>query len=67
MFYSNNYVAFLGGINCDELNCLEIEFLQILNWDLVVEPEEYAKYTHLLDQEFSHPLSGEVQEIIRQI
>ena len=41
MFYSNNYVAFLGGVSCQELNILELEFLETLKWNPIIEENEY--------------------------
>ena len=49
MFYSNNYVAFLGGINCNELNILELEFLSTLTWNLTVDEGEYDRYSSSLN------------------
>lgn len=49
MFYSNNYVAFLGGITCEELNCIEVEFLETLNWECTLEESDYYRYSDTLN------------------
>ena len=43
-FFDNEYYSKVGGVPCVEMNLLEIEMLQMLDYDLVVAAEEYEKY-----------------------
>lgn len=43
-FYNNAFYAKLGGVAPLEMNSLELEFLQLLNFSLFVSPEVYSKY-----------------------
>ena len=43
-FYNNAFYAKLGGVASIEMNSLELEFLQLLNFSLFVSPEVYLKY-----------------------
>ena len=43
-FYNNAFYAKLGGVASIEMNSLELEFLQLLNFSLFVSPEVYFKY-----------------------
>ena len=43
-FYNNAFYAKLGGVAAMEMNSLELEFLQLLNFTLFVSPEVYMKY-----------------------
>ena len=43
-FYNNAFYAKLGGVASAEMNSLELEFLQLLNFSLFVSPEVYVKY-----------------------
>lgn len=43
-FYNNAFYAKLGGVAPMEMNSLELEFLQLLNFSLFVSPEVYLKY-----------------------
>jgi hypothetical protein len=44
VYYGNNFVAFVGGVHLKELNLLESEFLNYIDWNLWVEAEEYDFY-----------------------
>lgn len=44
MYYANAYYAKVGGIPLKEVNALEAELLQRLNWTVVVAPNEYQLY-----------------------
>jgi hypothetical protein len=48
LFYNNAYYAKLGGIPLPELNLLEIEFLQLNNFEMFVHNQCYEKYFHQL-------------------
>jgi len=48
VFYSNAYYAKVGGVKIPEINGLEFRFVQLLNWELHVQPEEYEVYEKIL-------------------
>ena len=51
VYYNNEYFAKVGGISNKELNALEIEFLNYLNFNLFVDPVLFFKYrVRLLSQ-----------------
>ncbi len=43
-YYSNKYYAKVGGINLDEINDLEYNFLILLNFDVFIDEDTYEKY-----------------------
>jgi len=43
-YYSNEYFAKIGGITNKEMNVLEIEFLNAINFSLHVEPLMFFRY-----------------------
>eukprot|EP00753_Platysulcus_tardus_P012570 PLAT3435.2.p1 GENE.PLAT3435.2~~PLAT3435.2.p1 ORF type:complete len:264 (-),score=83.05 PLAT3435.2:32-823(-) len=43
-FYNNQYYAKIGGLPCEELNNLELEFLFMTNFSLHVDAVTYHKY-----------------------
>mmetsp|Transcript_21974 Transcript_21974/g.37701 ORF Transcript_21974/g.37701 Transcript_21974/m.37701 type:complete len:218 (+) Transcript_21974:233-886(+) len=43
-YYNNAYYAKVGGVSCHELNCLELDFLFMINFSLNVTPEVYDQY-----------------------
>jgi len=43
-YYSNEYFARIGGISNKEINVLEIEFLNAINFSLHVEPMMFFRY-----------------------
>lgn len=44
--YTNSVWATIGGIRQEEMNVLELEFLFLLQFSLVVTKDEYEKYEH---------------------
>lgn len=48
VFLTNEYYAHIGGICAEELNRLEIEFLDAICFSLFVTSEDYNRYTSLL-------------------
>ena len=44
LFYNNAFYAKLGGVSTIEMNSLELEFLQLVNFTLFVTPDVYNKY-----------------------
>ena len=49
-FYSNKYYSKVGGINLNELNFLEAEFIKLLNYELFIEYDTFFKYKKYLKQ-----------------
>lgn len=47
-FYNNEYYARVGGISNKEINVLEIEFLNLVNFNLHVDPILFLKYRQRL-------------------
>jgi hypothetical protein len=45
VFYGNHFVAYVGGVHLQEMNLLESEFLNYIDWKLWVEPAEFDFYT----------------------
>lgn len=48
IFYSNIHYATVGGVSARELGFMERRFLQLLDWQLLVQTEEFALYSSLL-------------------
>jgi hypothetical protein len=44
VYYSNSYYARVGGVKTKEVNGLEAQFLQLIDWKLHVSPQEYDQY-----------------------
>merc|ERR1719409_2507088 len=44
VYYSNAYYAKVGGVKTKEVNALESQFLQLIDWKLHVSPQEYDQY-----------------------
>ena len=49
MYYSNEYFAHLGGVSILELNEMEMTLLEILDFDIIVNMEEYTTYQTAVD------------------
>lgn len=65
IFYSNNYfTSRCGFIKVEELNRLEEIFLDVIDWNLTVDFEEYETYDSGLQQFFEAPLQPETIRII---
>lgn len=47
-FYSNVFYAKIGGLEIKQLNCLEVEFVIALNFDLFVDNKIFEKYESTL-------------------
>lgn len=47
-FYNNEYFSKVGGISNMELNLLEIEFLNFINFSLYVDPILFFRYREQL-------------------
>jgi hypothetical protein len=48
-FYNNKCFAEIAGISVQEMNDLEIEFVDILDFDLNVTKQEFVKYYKLIE------------------
>jgi len=48
VFYTSAYYAKVGGVSVQEMNKLEARFVQMLDWNLHVHPEEYRIYEDAL-------------------
>lgn len=46
--YKNSYFAKLSGISKSEINFLELDFLRWIDFNLLIQPEEYKKYQNSL-------------------
>ena len=57
VYYTNAFYADVGGINPDELNMLEVDFLCKICFNLYVTPQEYQKYYDNLKEHCSFPVS----------
>lgn len=44
IFYGNHFVAYVGGVQLEEINLLEVEFLNYIDWCLWVDAPEYEFY-----------------------
>merc|ERR1719487_223256 len=44
VYYSNAYYAKVGGVKLKEVNALQAQFLQLIDWKLHVSPQEYDQY-----------------------
>lgn len=44
IYYSNRFYANVGGLPVKELNALEGKMLQLLSFELVVDPQEFERY-----------------------
>jgi len=47
-YASNSYFAKVGGIEASELNALEAEFMELINWRLFVKASDYDWYLNAL-------------------
>ncbi|KAM3165429.1 Cyclin [Lachancea thermotolerans] len=60
-FYSNSRYARVGGISLKELNHLELQFLVLCDFELIISVEELQKYSNLL-RDFWHREMGDAPE-----
>lgn len=47
-YFTNQYYAKVGGISLKEFNCLEVEFLTMINYKLYVEDQIFIQYREKL-------------------
>ena len=67
LFYGNYTISQIGGISLHELNTLEQEFLEIIEFDLNVNLDEYHSYLNGLQQFFKEPLHIDTRNIIEEV
>ena len=65
-FYKNSDISRIGGFHLQEINFLEEEFLDIIDFNLIVYGQEYDQYTVSLRAFFSQQLSTETVSIIEE-
>lgn len=53
-FFTNDLYARIGGVPVDEMNNLELDFVFLINFSLLITPEEYQKFYNEL---FTHCMS----------
>ena len=66
-FYLNSYMSYIGGVQLQEINFLEEEFLDIIDFNLSVDTQEYETYLRGLKAFFASPLQPETIAIIEEI
>ncbi len=49
-YFGNNFYADVGGVHIDELNAMEVELLNLLDWSLFIDDESFNKYKSYFDQ-----------------
>lgn len=59
-FYLNSYLAHIGGLELSELNHLERMFLEILDFNLSIDIEEYENYKTGLTAFYATPLNANI-------
>lgn len=47
-YYTNRYIAQVGGVTLNNINELERHFIEICDWHLYVSPEEFELYERAL-------------------
>ncbi|CDW72498.1 cyclin 2 [Stylonychia lemnae] len=52
IFFGNQHVAYIGGVNTNEINILEAEFLKTIEWRVWVDPSDYDYYQGGVQQHF---------------
>jgi hypothetical protein len=46
--YTNAFYADIGNVRTEELNCMERQFCNLIDWQFFVGPEEYIRYNDLI-------------------
>ena len=65
-YYANSFVSRELGIPLPELNQMEMDFLDILDFDISVSEKEYSKYLQSL-QVFAQSNEATVSKIAKEI
>ena len=53
VFYGNNFIAQIGGVQLSEMNLLEVEFLKLINWSIWMDSNEFNHYLNGVLSHFS--------------
>jgi hypothetical protein len=59
-YFENKHFSDISGISLQEINFLELNFLGIIEFNLVVNTEEYDQYLTALHQFFENEASRDV-------
>lgn len=51
IFFANQYIASVGGVTLQNLNELEEFFVEVIDWQLFISPEEFHCYENVLRQQ----------------
>ena len=51
-FFLNSEIANLGGVNLQEMNFLEEEFLDTIDFNIIVDDDEYDSYKKQIESSF---------------
>ena len=49
IYYDNNYYAQVAGVRCKELNLIEFNYLELIEFQLFIEERQYLKYKNYLE------------------
>jgi hypothetical protein len=66
-FYGNTTIAKLGGVDISELNRLEEEFLELLDFHINITSEEYTDALKNIQHSFKQPRSDRLQDVINTV
>ncbi len=47
-YYTNKYIAQVGGVSLQNINELETFFIEMVDWNLNITEEQFAQYEHLI-------------------
>ena len=61
-YYKNSYYSRVGGITNSELNMLELQFLQLIDFKLFVSTDEFENYRNTLLEHFGNLVPVEVNQ-----
>jgi len=66
-YFLNSDICRIGGVTLQALNSLEEDFLDIIDFNLVIDEAEYEQYLNGLKIFFNSPLSAETVSVIEDI
>eukprot|EP00831_Metopus_contortus_P028320 TRINITY_DN23569_c0_g2_i6.p1 TRINITY_DN23569_c0_g2~~TRINITY_DN23569_c0_g2_i6.p1 ORF type:complete len:184 (+),score=19.81 TRINITY_DN23569_c0_g2_i6:268-819(+) len=64
-YFDNVFYSQLGGVTLGELNFLEVQMLFLLRFNLVVDTETFAHYSHVLSSHYSQILATTQENPVR--
>ena len=65
-FHKNSDIAKYGGVDLHEMNFLEEEFLEVIDFNLIVDTDEYARYIDDLMSVFAKGLTPDAIQILEE-